>query len=216
MPTTINGTTGVNLIQDGTIVAADFASSTGTGATVLATSPTITTPTIATPTITGAVLSSMGSSVITAGTAQSSASGTAITFTGIPSWVKKVTMILSGVSLTGSDNFLVQIGSGSLTTSGYSNVTGYAGASTGSITSSSGILIVSGGNAGDATWGQISFYSIGSNTWVASGGTTSGTAINYFSVPGGAVSLSGALDRISITRSISDSFDAGTINIFYQ
>lgn len=56
MPTTISGTTGVNLIQDGTIVAADFASSTGSGATVLATSPTITTPIIATPTITNATI----------------------------------------------------------------------------------------------------------------------------------------------------------------
>lgn len=216
MPTTISGTTGVNLIQDGTIVAADFASSTGSGATVLATSPTITTPTIATPTITGAVLSSMGSSVITSGTAQASTSGTTITFTGIPSWAKRVTMIFSGVSLNGSDNFLVQVGSGSLTTSGYSCVTGYSGASTGTLTSSSGILIASGGNAGDATYGQIVFLYIGSNTWVATGSTTAGTSINYFCVPGGAVSLSGALDRIAISSSVSNTFDAGTINILYE
>jgi hypothetical protein len=56
MTTTVSGTTGVNLIQDGTIVAADFAASTGSGSVVLATSPTITTPTIATPTITNATI----------------------------------------------------------------------------------------------------------------------------------------------------------------
>lgn len=169
-------------------------------------------------TVTGTVAGAAGTIYpIVSGTSQASTSGTTITFTGIPSWAKQVTMLFSGVSLTGTDNFLVQIGSGSLTTSGYSNVTGYSGASTGTITSSSGISIVSGGNAGDLTYGQVTFYNITGNTWVASGATTAGTAINYFSVPGGLVSLSGALDRIRVTTVIgSDTFDAGTINILYE
>jgi len=153
---------------------------------------------------------------IVSGTSQASTSGTAITFTGIPSWAKRVTMIFSGVSLTGSDNFLVQVGSGSLTTSGYSNITGYSGVTTGTITSTSGILIASGGVAGDLTYGQITFYNITGNTWVASGATTAGTAANYFSIPGGSIALSGALDRISVKATISDTFDSGTINILYE
>ena len=174
--------------------------------------------TVATATSTGFQINTYtpGTSLITFGTSQASTSGTAITFTGIPSWAKRVTMIFSGVSLNGSDNFLVQIGSGSLTTSGYSNITGYAGVTTGTITSSSGILIASGGNAGDLTYGQITFYNITGNTWVASGATTAGTAANYFSIPGGSIALSGALDRISVKATISDTFDSGTINILYE
>jgi hypothetical protein len=50
---------------------------------------------IASPTITGAVFSSMASSVITSGTAVTSTSGTSIPFTGIPSWVKRITVMLA-------------------------------------------------------------------------------------------------------------------------
>ena len=154
---------------------------------------------------------------IVSGTSQASTSGTTITFTGIPSWAKQVTMLFSGVSLTGTDNFLIQLGSGTFTTSGYSNITGYSGTTTGTITSTSGISIASGGNAGDLTYGQVTFYNITGNTWVASGATTAGTAINYFSIPGGSVSLSGALDRIRVTSVIgSDTFDSGSINILYE
>jgi hypothetical protein len=154
---------------------------------------------------------------IVSGTSQASTSGTTITFTDIPSWAKRVTMIFSGVSLSGSDNFLVQVGSGTFTTSGYSNITGFSGLTTGTITSTSGISIASGGVAGDLTYGQITFYNITGNTWVASGATTAGTVSNYFSIPGGSVSLSGVLDRIRVTTIIgTDTFDAGTINILYE
>jgi hypothetical protein len=52
-------------------------------------------------------------------TAKASTSGTSVDFTGIPSWVKRVTVMFSGVSTNGTSVVLVQLGAGSVTTSGY-------------------------------------------------------------------------------------------------
>ena len=87
-----------------------------------ATTDVLTNKTLTSPTITGAVVSAMGSSILTSGTAQASTSGTAIDFTGIPSWAKRITVMFNGVSTNGTSNPQIQLGSGSPTTSGY---TGY-------------------------------------------------------------------------------------------
>ena len=49
---------------------------------------------------------------IVSGTSQASTSGTSITFTSIPSWVKRITVMFNGVSTSGTSSWLVQIGSG--------------------------------------------------------------------------------------------------------
>ena len=53
-------------------------------------------------------------------TAQNSTSGTSIDFTGIPSWVKKITVMFNGVSTNGASNLRIQLGSTTMQTSGYS------------------------------------------------------------------------------------------------
>jgi hypothetical protein len=56
---------------------------------------------------------------ITSGTVQATTSGTGpFPFTSIPSWVKRITVQFNGVSANAS-SLLVQIGSGSYTSSGY-------------------------------------------------------------------------------------------------
>jgi hypothetical protein len=53
-------------------------------------------------------------------TEQATTSGTSIDFTSIPTWVKKITMQLVGVSTNGTSNLLMQLGdSGGVETSGY-------------------------------------------------------------------------------------------------
>ena len=64
------------------------------------------------------------------GTAQASTSGTAITFTGIPSGVKRIIVMFSGVSTSGSSNLLLQIGSGSVVNTGYIGSTALVGSTT--------------------------------------------------------------------------------------
>jgi hypothetical protein len=144
-----------------------------------------------------------------------SASGTAIDFTSIPSWVKRITIMFNGVSLSGSDHYLVQIGSGSVTSSGYTSL-GNAfnqASGTGGTTSTSGfVMFVS--DAAGTIYVHMMLTLISGNTWVSS---HSGAKLtNNAMAGGGSVALSGALDRVRITTTGSNTFDAGTINILYE
>ena len=153
--------------------------------------------------------------VITQGVAQASTSGTAIDFTGIPSWAKRVTILFSGVSLTSTDNILVQaIIGGSLVTSGYSSVTGLAAANFNQ-TSTAGFVIYAPNTAG-VFYGAMRLHNISGNTWVEehSGGQMGPS--NAGVVGGGVLAAAGALTGVRITVSGVNTFDAGTINIMYE
>jgi hypothetical protein len=193
--------------------------STGSGAVVLGTSPTLTTPTLTTPTITGAVVSSMASSVITSGTVQNTTSGTSIDFTGIPSWVKRITVMFSGVSTNGTSNTIIQIGSGSVETSGYAGC-GFSSngtaASTYSLNMSAGFLLAYDQSAATARSGIAVLALIGSNVWTFSSniGRTDAAGIG---IGAGSKTTSGTIDRVRITNTNgTDTFDAGSINILYE
>ena len=153
---------------------------------------------------------------ITSGTAVASTSGTSIDFTGIPSWVKRVTVMFSGVSTNGTSPCLVQIGAGSVTSTGYVSMGGrQAGASTAETTSTAGYVI----NNVLATYvlsGQLNLLLLSSNTWVSSHQFAVTGAVATLS-GGGTVTLSGTLDRVRITTvNGTDTFDAGTVNILYE
>jgi hypothetical protein len=157
------------------------------------------------------------SAVNTLGTAVASTSGTSIDFTSIPSWVKRITVMFSGVSLSGSSSFLVQIGSGSITNTGYVSSSSGAASTVGTLNSTAGHILYA-GNATLALNGIMTLALISNNTWANSHafGSSSGIVSTYF---GGGISpaLSGALDRVRITTvNGTDTFDAGTINILYE
>lgn len=150
---------------------------------------------------------------ITSGTSQS-ASSTAVTFTGIPSWAKRVTLILSGVSTNGSSAVLVQLGTSSgFTTTGYATGTIYGGAA--SLTSTTGFNTYYPG-ASFIRHGQLVLTNLTGNTWIGSGivaESSVGTAVQL----GGTIALAAAFDRIRVTTvNGTDTFDAGTINIIYE
>ena len=174
-------------------------------------------PQVVAPSTTGNVLTSNGttwvSSVpasypLTSGTAVASTSGTSITFTSIPTWVKKITIMFNGVGIT-SGQILFQIGSGSVTTSGYdsSSLVGNTG-STGNITSTAGFIYNGGTGSGIYTLALI-----GSNTWVGMGINGSGGTLSWAS--GNSPALSGALDRVVISP-VSGTLTSGSINILYE
>ena len=162
------------------------------------------------------VLSFASRSRLVLGTVVNSTSGTSIDFTSIPSWVKRVTVMFNGVSLSGSSNILVQIGSGSFTSSGYtSNGFTYNNTNaTGGSTSNSGFLVVLGA-AANALRGTMFINLHSGSLWVS---THNGLISTVNVVQGaGDVSLSGALDRVRITTvNGTDTFDAGSINILYE
>jgi hypothetical protein len=160
---------------------------------------------------------------ITLGTAVASTSGTAIDFTGIPSWAKRVTVMLSGVSFASSPGvvqFLVGT-SGGFASSYSAALTNASGFNTESTTAGSLSTFPVGGNGvthdGTTTWnGRIVLSNLTGNTWVMNGflaTTGTGTSSNIF---GGAVVLSGVLDRVRLTNQLAVAFDAGTINVSWE
>jgi hypothetical protein len=175
------------------------------------------------PGTSGNVLTSNGTAwasapaTITSGTVASPTSGTTVDFTGIPSWVKRVTVIFSGLSTNGTSNLLVQIGSGSFTTTGYlgssSNIAGVAAAST---AFTNGFAIRNTTGAASLFNGCITINLLSGNTYAAFGVLgQSDTACN--TMTGGSVTISGACDRVRLTTANgTDTFDAGSINILYE
>jgi hypothetical protein len=154
-----------------------------------------------------------------AGTAVASTSGTSIDFTGIPSWVRRITVMFNGVSTSGTNNWLLQLGAGSVTSTGYASQSAYAGATNqaGGVSSTAGFVVFS-GNAANLMYGHVLFTLLGNNLWVGSHtlGLNVGGSI-YNVAGGGVVTLSGTLDRVRITTAGgTDTFDAGSINILYE
>jgi len=160
----------------------------------------------------GILTGTAGNLMLVQGTAQNSTSGTSITFTGIPSWVKRITVMFSGVSTSGTSNLQIQIGSGSVTSSGY---TGGASIGTTYNSATSGFLIYTSVSATDVISGNVVLCLLGSNTWVSSGNLNNAGALRVSG--GNSPALAGALDRVVITTvNGTDTFDAGVINIQYE
>jgi hypothetical protein len=156
------------------------------------------------------------SGAFVAGTAVASTSGTSIDFTSIPSWVKRVTVLLNGVSTNGSSHLLIQIGAGSVTSSGYVSTGGYNNSSGGNGTadSTSGFIVFS-DNASFTRSGTMTISSLGSNTWISNHTIKASTGQTGWG--GGNIALGGALDRVRITTvNGTDTFDAGSVNILYE
>jgi hypothetical protein len=163
---------------------------------------------------------------LTSGTASATTSGTAIDFTGIPSWVKRITLSLSGVSTNGTAEPLIQIG-----TSGGIQATGYLGGSTffaaGSMGArpystspalSSGFAFFNDITASSLRNGAVVFTLLDTATGKWSGIGGFGDSVhNFNSLTAGSKALSGTLDRIRLTTTNgTDTFDAGSINILYE
>jgi hypothetical protein len=153
---------------------------------------------------------------ITSGTAVASTSGTSIDFTSIPSWVKRVTVMLTGVSTNSTSNFLFQIGSGSVTSTGYASRMAYFITTTVGGTNSTAGFIVSNFAAANTISGALTLTLLASNTWVATG-YFADSSTNSVITGGTSPALGGTLDRVRITTVAgTDTFDAGSINILYE
>lgn len=160
---------------------------------------------------TGAVFNGLQST-----TAVASTSGTSILFTGIPLWVKRITVMLNGVSTNGTSNYLVQIGSGSVTTSGYQSTANTFSTTPSPTTATSGFLLTSSVNAASTFVGQIQISTLNNNIWVTSGAIGRNDA-GVVSIFAGNITLAGTLDRVNITTVAgTDTFDAGSINLIYE
>jgi hypothetical protein len=152
---------------------------------------------------------------ITSGTAVASTSGTSISFTSIPSWVKRITVMFNGMSLSSTSNPLIQIGSGSTDITGYvSTSVAVIDASSSAASSSTAGFVMRSATASNTNSGHMVLTNISGNIWISSHYIK--TATTTTSIGGGDKTLSGVLDRVVITTTGADTFDAGSINILYE
>ena len=154
---------------------------------------------------------------ITQATALVSTSGTSIPFTGIPAWAKKITVMFVGVSTAGTTDIIVQIGSGSPTTTGYSSASTRAAAGITTFASATTGFNIHTPVATDIIYGSMIISNITGNTWVQSNVVANIPTGNSTIQGGGAsANLSGALDRVVITTVGGDTFDGGVINVMWE
>ena len=169
-------------------------------------------------TLDGSNLTTVG--VINSATAQASTSGTSIDFTGIPSATKRITVMFNGVSTSGTSLWQVQIGAGSVDTTGYKSAYGaqnVAASALGLGTATTGFVITVVVNAAQTSQGIITLATLGSNIWVQNGIVNNIDSTAYQNTSSGSKTLSGTLDRVRITTvNGTDTFDAGSINILYE
>jgi len=188
--------------------------SSGGGSVTLQEPVTATNGTLTFPEGTGTVAVNGLSSNIVSGAITASTSGTAIEFTGIPSWVKRITVMYSGVSLSGTSNPIIQLGSTTYTTSGY-----LGSASTGAGTAanmSAGFIISNASAAADTAHGMSTLATLNGLIWAFTSTITySNQAATRYS--SGSITMAGTVDRLRIQATNgTDTFDAGNINILYE
>jgi hypothetical protein len=162
---------------------------------------------------------------IQAGTAVASTSGTSIDFTGIPSWVKRITVMFNGVSLSGTAYMQVQLGdSGGIENTGYTGsvmILGNTGTGVGS-TLSAGLQTENHTYwvAASTRIGMMTITNVSGNIWTANWvlGATGITTVSSANAWGGGVkTLSDVLTQVRVTTTNgTDTFDAGSINILYE
>lgn len=151
-------------------------------------------------------------------TSQATTSGTSFSYTNIPSGVRRVIITMAGVSLSGTDDILVQIGpSGGVEPTGYvSTALRFSTVPSTVAASSTSGFVVKGDSATYVTSGVLMLEMMNSSTnqWVASGTYSLNATNGGFS--GGHKSLAGVLARLTIFTTGSNTFDAGEINIKYE
>ena len=167
-------------------------------------------------TMTGVITYAAAQPRLVQGTAVATTSGTSVDFTGIPSWVKRITVMLDGVSTNGTSPVQIQLGdSGGVETTAYtSSATSISGANTCAVALYTSGFVVLGATAGAARTGILSIANINANAWVASGTFDESAAAGSTQ---GSKNLSATLDRVRLTTiNGTDTFDAGTVNIMYE
>lgn len=150
-------------------------------------------------------------------TAQTASSNTVFDFTGIPSWVNRITMVGQGLSTSGTSPMRLRLGDGAIVASGYlgaiSNI--FAG-TVATINSTVGCPVQDVITAASVYRFRAVVERVSGNTWVMSGNgaySDTATTTNFASE----LTLTNALDRVRLTTvNGTDTFDAGSVAISWE
>ena len=151
------------------------------------------------------------------GSAITSATGSSLDFPSIPSWVKRITISLNGISFAALGIAVVRLGVSNILVT-----TGYVAARVGFTTTpamvytavTDGVASFGTTVAAAAATGQIVITNLTGNQWVASGQVTR-TTDNVYMPTTGSITLAGTLTNLSVVATTS-TFDAGSVNIMYE
>ncbi|BCM19258.1 hypothetical protein [Mesorhizobium sp. J8] len=157
-----------------------------------------------------------GQSGIASATVQA-ASGTAITFTGIPAGVKEITIMARGISFAAAGSLKMRVGpAAGLVTTGYEGGYGLFQSASNAFAVTDAMFAGQTNNSGDSVmcFGKLFLMDAVNNVWGWSA-TGYSPGRNAF-VLASAIALSGPLSQISFFESAGSSFDAGTLNIAWS
>lgn len=143
---------------------------------------------------------------------------TEYTFLNIPSWAKRITVLLHGVSTNGTARVTLRAGhSGGIVSSGYvGEIVGDNGGVFQGLYWSSGAAVDLSGSAARVHYARLVFEHVTGNTWNIAISVSAGSSGAYCQTGNGAITLPGTLDRLQVTTEGADQFDAGTARIFWE
>jgi len=200
------------------------------------TNKTLTTPTLTTPKVDVINEETSGSGVTVDGvlikdseiggqyrpifreTSKATTSGTSVEFTGIPSWVKRITILFNNVRTTGGSTMLIQVGYTSGGSPTY-DVSGYVSGSIndgGSDSSTAGFVLRDTDQNTDTLHGTMTLHNLTGNTWISSHSALASSSDRAIA-GGGRRVVTDVLSCLRITTvSGSPTFNQGSINIMYE
>ena len=153
------------------------------------------------------------------GTAVSTTSGTTADFTGIPSGVNEVTVILDDITSSSAQWYQLQLGdSVGIETSGYAySYNTFSGSAIGGQQSSSNsyFQFLNAVAAGDSTSGIITLKHMGSNRWIMSSNVGSHDGGYHTAIGTGTKTISAELTQIRL-KTGTGNFTGGSFNVIYN
>lgn len=181
-------------------------------ATFTVASPATNTNQVLTLPDTTAILTAQGTALIRSGVL--TASGVNVDFlSAIPSWAKRVTVMVNGLTSGSAMSPVIRIGSGgAVVSTGYVSSAGAIATGTGAAQDTTGFLQIQTAATG------LSFVSTlvnqTGNLWMATGIGSYGT--NSTVMTFGSITLSGVLDSLRITTLTGVTLTGGTVNIMWE
>lgn len=152
------------------------------------------------------------------GTSTATTSGSSVIFTGIPSWVTKVTLYIVGVSSSSTGNYQVQLGNNSavFTTTGYNGAVTYAATTVSPVVAaiSSGFNISNTSAAATILHGTFNLERHGgTDVWCATSMIASDTGSSMQYMSGNVTQTDFGQLKFLVS---TGTFDAGSISITYE
>lgn len=138
-------------------------------------------------------------------------SGTEVDF-AVPSTANKIIIQFDAVSLSGTDDLLVQLGdAGGIETTGYVSSSGAGGTA---VSSTSGLVLFVGA-AARVVAGEMTLSRVGSSDrWISS--HACGVSTTTTVMGGGSKTLSAAITTVRVTRTGTNTLDGGAVSIRYE